>query len=162
MVGWGGEGREVTRNLRDTNWLPPNLIDYCGEAGQPGYIGPEQYCYKEWLNNITNVCFSGCQAVFRPSLNDWVLQPTSEYELYKQSSGVYTDENTGQPATYYRKVEITQNSAAPYTVDHPQLTVNATVAWVGGGCPRDFSDPELANSRCRVSVEERLTNWKNY
>lgn len=155
------EGTEVARNIRDANWLPPNTITYCGDSGQQNYIGPEQYCYAGWLTNLTG-CAAGCQAVFDPSINTWALSTPPSYALYLQNTGVYTPAASGT-ARFYRKIKITQNTAAPYSEVHPELKVVSIVAWVGRGCINNFSgDPENASAQCKITVEDRLTNWKNY
>ena len=167
-LGLAREGIEVTRNIRDSNWLPPNAIDYCGEADQVGYIAQGQYCYKGWLAGLDNCAF-GCKAVFKPEQNIWSLDPSAnDYALYKNSQAdghaLYTDQNNGSPPPIFLKIRIFKNNTgSPYTADHPELKVVSTVAWLGRSCVNDFSgDPESARDYCKIVVEERLTNWKDY
>lgn len=161
-MGLAREGVEVAKNIRDTNWLPPQAVENCGVPAEEGYIGPEQYCYKAWLTSLDG-CSSGCQAIFVPATNVWSLQTTGNYSLYRQADGTYTEVSTGSPPLYYRKLKIIKNTAAPYSLAHPELQVLSTVAWVGRGCISDFSgDPEGALDKCKITIEDRLTNWKNY
>jgi type II secretory pathway pseudopilin PulG len=85
------------------------------------------------------------------------------------------------PIRYARRVSIkTGSTASPYTSDSdtptaasghsPEKVVTATVVWMGRGCtvfPTDFFgillfDPEGFNTRCKITITERLTNWKDY
>lgn len=157
-LGLAQEGVEVVRNIRDDNWLPPNTINYCGD------IGADQYCYTGWHTNLTS-CALGCQAEFNTVTNTWVLNNSAtSYALYLQDdSKLFTKDDNGSDPVFYRKIRITSNTSEPYSADHPELKVLSTVAWVGRGCLNDFAgDPENAQSRCQLSVEDRLTNWKNY
>ncbi len=161
------ESVEVVRNIRDTNWLPPNAIEYCGTEGEAGYIANDQYCYKNWLQSLDN-CGLGCKAVFRPENNTWELQPGSDYALYKNAVGadfaVFTDQDNGTNPIFFRKLKIIKNTVSnPYTNEHPELQIISIVAWLGRGCFADFSgDPENAQNHCKIVVEDRFTNWKDY
>jgi hypothetical protein len=160
-LGLAREGVEVVRNIRDTNWLPPKSVENCADSGE-GDIGPEQLCYKDWLVNLEN-CENGCQAVFNTSLNEWTVESTSNYALYLQNNSLYTNQSNGGTPVYYRKIRIIPNPQEPYTEEHPELKILSTVAWVGRGCLNDFSgNPDNAHNRCKITVEDRLTNWKNY
>lgn len=164
------EGVEVVRNIRDGNWLPPNGIDYCDST-----LG-NQYCYEEWqdLPNghiLASYCQNGCQAVFNESSNRWSLSnSSSDYALYKQNDSTYTTNPSGNPV-YFRKITVTaydpdDNNDPPREVGvgepHPELGVKSVVSWIGSNCNDFGSDPENANSNCKVTTETRLTNWKNY
>ena len=165
-MGLAREGIEVARNIRDTNWLPPHTPTLCSE------IGTEQYCYKWanppsnnrlWFRDLTGPCSGGCQAVLDPNTSIWSLNSTGNYALYKQSDGTYTSTPNSSTPVYYRKITVNTNTAAPYQAQHPELRVISVVAWVGYGCDADFgADPAAARPQCKVTTEERLTNWKNY
>ncbi len=78
-------------------------------------------------------------------------------------------------AQFARRVSITTgNTSAPFTNDHnnpsasnghsPEKIVTSVVIWKGKGCV-DFPSnvvPTTFNTPCKVTVVERLTNWKDY
>ncbi|OGE86149.1 MAG: hypothetical protein A3J48_02300 [Candidatus Doudnabacteria bacterium RIFCSPHIGHO2_02_FULL_46_11] len=176
-LGLAREGTEVVRSVRDGQWISLSVAnggpDYCGNDDPGGSdLAPEQYCYKNWLdwyNALTDTCLPvGCkqiQAVFDPEFSSWSLDSAlPDYPLYLQADGSYlTGDPGGVQPFYYRKIKITQNSNEPYTTQNPELSVVSTVAWVGRGCAvPPGGDPESAVDTCKVVVEDRLTNWKNY
>ena len=177
-LGLSREGIEVVRSIRDTNWLPGppgsgrNGLDFCG-GGNPNqqyYIGTEEYCYQEWLNNMPNQCFTaaGCQAVFAPLQTDpWTLQAVG-YALYKQADNSYSPSVNSSTPLFYRKIRLISTVPSGgqnpgYTNDHPELHVRSIVAWLGRGCPTPTgNDPENAGEGCKIIMEDVLTNWKDY
>lgn len=177
------EGVDVMRYMRDTNWLesdkkniaPYTLAD-CGGT----------LCYAKWLEGVSGLGYHNYgiaensggsnpnqwRLEFSPSTNDWVLDVGNDYNLYLQSDGInagsYQHVDNGTVSVFARRMRIsycyttTTPACANYTVQNPEVIVQSTVAWRGKNCVWAGTDPEAAPSRCKIVVEEHLTNWKDY
>lgn len=157
--GLAGEGIEVVRRLRDSNWLAGTLTD-CGG----------QFCYNTWLSgsyNITGATGAGTEyrMIFNPAAvgNKWTLSPSgpgSNYRLYVQGTGAYTHTVNARPSPFFRKIEVIYtDTAAPYDATSPLVLVRSTVWWTDKLCGV-VADPALTT--CKIASEAFLTNWKNY
>ena len=88
---------------------------------------------------------------------------------YGNDSGDGTCNNLGRlrSSNFYRSIEInhTYNGSFPSNdaKSNAEIVVKATVAWTGKACPKPSgSNPPPSTFRCKVTVEEHLTNWKDY
>jgi hypothetical protein len=70
------------------------------------------------------------------------------------------------PAEFLRKIKLTRINTPPFTNTNSnwELVVNVYVAWQGKRCNNNTAnqDPEFFNTTCKIVLEERLTNWKDY
>jgi|GEM_PF-1879740 len=125
------------------------------------------------------------------TITAWTLDRangTENYLLCLQANGTYQhNTNSGidcplSDARFARRVTIgTGNTAYPYTgsVSNPTATgsnpnfgghspekvITVAVVWQGRGCAPFSSanlDPISFSTKCKVTVSERLTNWKDY
>ncbi|PIR97618.1 MAG: hypothetical protein COT91_00500 [Candidatus Doudnabacteria bacterium CG10_big_fil_rev_8_21_14_0_10_41_10] len=150
------EGVEVVRNMRDTNWLEAEDADGLSDCSSD--IGVGQECYADWDSQVYNISGnpSGKKYILQFSTygNSWqILTSTGgqNVRLYLQSDGSYNHVDNGN-WKYSRLVVITRESAT-------RLLVKSTVWWKGKNCAATDSPPE---TRCKVVIEEYLTNWRNY
>lgn len=161
------EGVEVVRNMRDANWLKDLLTD-CDYG-----TATVQQCYLNWYSlsgPLGGYDISGnpspgknYRAKFDPGTNTWSLDFTNggpggqDYRLYNGPNGTYIHDGSG-PYHFYRRIVIIRDTDSPFDNRYPRLKITSTVWWVSKRCP-DVSEP---SSICKVTVEDYLTNWKNY
>lgn len=159
------EGIDVVRMMRDSNWLAgdasgvaANNLTACADLGAKS-------CYP---NAFTGPAYSLADGNWRADFNVtskvWSLA-LGNYNLFLQSDGTYTstDPGNGTISNYARQINISRNTAAPYTANNPELIVTSVVAWRGKKCTTFTNeDPLTLATTCKVSVEEHLTNWKDY
>jgi type II secretory pathway pseudopilin PulG len=129
--------------------------------------------------NGSNNCSTNPQAPntdyrleFDPVNYDWALVRLSgsrKFNLCLQADGTYQHNNTCDSdlnPPFARRVQIIQNSTVPantYTPLNPELVVKSVVIWSDKKCPSIAGqDPLNFNTKCKVVVEEHLTNWKDY
>lgn len=169
------EGIEVVRGMRDSNWLAGDALggswdlqpclDLDASGSQMCY--PRTYQPSPPWNNYDIVSPSNRQLQFTIGTKVWNFDSTPSYNMYLQNDGSYTHTNNGTFSTYARAVVITQDSTGPdYTNQHSnwELKVRSVVAWRGKGCT-DFptnQNLDTLNTKCKITLEERLTNWKDY
>jgi len=155
------EGVEVVRMMRDSNWL-------AGEVAGGSYAPVEcadisdKICYPNAYTGPTYSLASGSGVVsYNNVANTWALLiGNTSYNLYLQSDGSYTHTVNGT-SEFSRKVVISRNTASPFTASNPELIIQSIVGWVGRKCtPMTNQDPSTTN--CKITVEEHLTNWKDY
>ena len=167
-TGLAREGIEITRRMRDSNWLAGSLTS-CGSS---------QFCYDTWLTAPYNFSVPGGAADARIDFdptsqngNKWTfaltpgLPPGNYYQLFEQPAGGL-GHNAGGGATatnFYRKIRVVyQDTSAPYSAANPLVLVRSSVWWHGKNCPgiTDLANP--GDTPCKIITEEYLTNWKNY
>jgi hypothetical protein len=166
------EGIDVVRMMRDTNWLEGDHkgggwgLQPCADLG-----GKD--CYPEWLTGPSGAPYHNYDIRESSNNNRWRLQfhslsnfwesleTSNNYNLYLQSDGSYTHDAVGT-SYFARRILIAYNTVAPYTASNPEVIVQSVVAWRGKDCTWAGTDPTVAPSRCKVVVEEHLTNWKDY
>lgn len=159
-TGLAREGIEAVRRMRDSNWLMDPLAD-CGSG---------QFCHPNWLTRTYNIHGSAAgiayRVVFNPgsTTNRWTPDNLTDYRLYTQAGGGLSHNSGGALATsFFRKIIITyQNTSAPYSATSPLVRITSTVWWWGKRCApiTDYNGP--ADTNCKITTEEYLTNWKNY
>ncbi|MBX4191673.1 MAG: hypothetical protein KW804_02650 [Candidatus Doudnabacteria bacterium] len=70
------------------------------------------------------------------------------------------------PPTFLRKIKLKRVNIAPFTNSNSnwETVVNVYVVWSGKRCNNTLlnQDPELLNTNCKIVLEERLSNWKDY
>lgn len=172
------EGVEVVRMMRDSIWLASDIkggqwdLVPCADVANkmcyprpydsvPGYIDYDLNAgsYNNFVaqNYRLNINTAG-------GVINWSLDTnTNTSDLYLQANGTYSHVVNGSPI-YNRQVKIEFNTAAPFTASNPELIVKSIVAWRGKNCT---AIPQGANldalvTPCKIHVEERLTNWKDY
>lgn len=152
------EGIEAVRYQRDRNWN--ECVNWVGCHD----IGTDQRCCQKWDRDIpysdtgTNVyvTYSGSGSWDLVQSNNWDL-----YRLYLHSSnGLYGGYGTVVNPHFYRRLTIYGEQAAPFTNKNPRLRIVSSVWWVGKDCPAPPPNP--ASSKCKVTLESYLTNWKDY
>ena len=185
------EGIEVVRMMRDTNWLEgddkgagSDLDLNCGSgSGQNDAaenIMNGKACYPDWLNGVSgsgyhnyNIGASGNAGDFRliyTPPDGWNLDRrngSQRFHLCLQATGTYQHNATCDAEVnppFARRVAITSAStSAPYTPLNPELRIRSAVIWSGRNCPSIVNvDPISSTSRCKVMIEEHMTNWKDY
>lgn len=163
------EGVEVVRMMRDSNWLADGAaggsyaLQSCADiSGKPCY--PLVYQKVPSYNNY-NLNSGNQRVLFNVGTGTWDLNNGNNYDLYLQADGTYTNTTNGV-STFARMINITFNSAAPYTNQNSnqEMIVKSVVAWRGKNCPSFASNQDLLafTSQCKVTVEEHMTNWKDY
>ncbi|MBI4053804.1 MAG: hypothetical protein HY397_00565 [Candidatus Doudnabacteria bacterium] len=152
------EGIEVIRMTRDNNWHNGTLVNCDADFGTSN----NQLCIRTWDNNIPGSATGvNYRADFNPVSNAWSVtnNPTgSQTRIFLRSDGVYSHSGPGT-WRYSRQITITRDTAAPFSATNPRLYVLSTVWWSGKRCPA--TDNPLATT-CKLSVEEYLTNWRNF
>lgn len=158
------EGVEAVRMMRDSNWLAGDAaggisdLQVCADLPVN-----KQNCYpRGFIGPAYNIGTPGSYiAAYNNSSNAWALSAGgNNYNLYLQSDGSFTHTANGT-SQYSRKIVISTNTAAPYTAQNPELIVQSIVGWVGKKCTA-MTNQDPSTTNCRITVEERLTNWKDY
>jgi type II secretory pathway pseudopilin PulG len=174
------EGVDVARMLRDSNWLaagasgPPSA---CADIGNRPCF-PAAFSSPINFNLASNPANARNRLRFDPQTRLWtidVLNGNETYGLCLQADGTYLHNDTGSSGItcnnpqFYRRVRFaTRTGTPPYNysssdLDNAEVIVQSIVQWGGKNCPA--VDPQnITNSsgNCKVIVEERLTNWKDY
>ena len=161
------EGIEVARMMRDSNWLAGDVAGGSWDLQScPGSPLNGSYCYP---NVFTGPAFNfnnGNPGEFDLSYDSvsraWSWQ--NDFFLYLQPDGSYSHNSTGsQNWLYSRKIKLSYLTSGNYSAAYPALVITSIVGWKGRNCiplAEGNGDPE--NTNCKVTVEERLTNWKDY
>jgi len=168
------EGVEVVRMFRDTNWLASEAkagggyeLEECNQASAT-FCYPRAYHTVPSYSNTRDLTTDGnYRLTFSASTPPiWDIDNTQNYNLYQQADGSYTSNSNGTNSNFARMISFSKNTNPPYALaqDSYVLIVKSIVAWRGKNCPAFNSNQDLSllNSKCKVVMEERLTNWKNY
>jgi len=166
------EGAEVVRVMRDSNWLAGDAKGEAWDLQACSDIG-DRLCYPRVYEKVPSYnnydLVSGNQlAIFDSSDQSWTLDSTGQlnFDLYLQPDGSYTHTSSSTPPFFARMINISFNSAAPYTNENSnqELIVKSVVAWRGKGCSAFAATADLLAlaTPCKIVVEEHLTNWKDY
>lgn len=181
-IGLAREGVEAVKNMRDTNWLRTNISTNCFDFYTQSSIAN---CYKNWLDGasgsgayqiLTNLVTPqtynlGFDSTVTDSGNYWVLTPTNtlfglDYTPNNSSPelGLYTPNKSTALGTsdFSRKITLSTDSFAPFDLSDlgPRVKVHVDVWWKDKNCPASNDVP--ASSKCKISLETYLTNWKNF
>ncbi len=167
------EGVEVVRMMRDSNWLAWDAANPGGAPALPNCAdlpAGKQQCYPAAYQKVPSFnnysLNSGNQRLlFNVNTMAWDLNNGNNYNLYLQADGSYSN-NVNGSAVFARMINISFNSAAPYTNQNSnqEMIVKSVVAWRGKNCTSFNSNQDLLTlvSLCKVVVEEHMTNWKDY
>ena len=162
--------------MRDSNWLAsettsnPNLQPIaCANIGG-------RFCYPDTFEQNPTGAGQGFRDLsagnyaldYNPNNSTWSLDSAggnTSYYLYLQDDGTYTHTANGA-STFGRMINISKNTSSPYSSQNSnwELVVKSVVAWRGKNCP-DFTGTQdllALDSKCKILVEEHLTNWKDY
>jgi hypothetical protein len=175
------EGVDVVRMMRDTNWLS------AGAAGPPSACADigSRPCYPTAFSGPTfnlNLPDNGAlgndfyRMRFTPATRTWVADRRNGNETYflcLMADGTYAHNDTGGSgiicggSQFARRVRLAtrQGTAFEYSLtdpDNQEVIVQSIVQWSGKNCPVIPSNITNTPARCKVIVEERLTNWKDY
>jgi prepilin-type N-terminal cleavage/methylation domain-containing protein len=139
------EGMEITRNIRDSNWLQ---ID----NGQD----------VKWDDGLI------CNTVSCDWQTDYVSKNlfsyTSENYLYFDANNFYVQQATGKKTKFIRKITTSKVTDVNGNNDHI-LMVKVEVSWDEKPNILNFSNPGVAGycqlSNC-VTTEETLYDWYKY
>ncbi len=158
------EGAEVMHTMRDSNWLSGEVsadttynLQGCADIGG-------KLCYPKAFIGPTYALTDGNKRVlFDSSFQTWSLDSTASYDLFLQSNGTYTHTTNGT-STFARMINISRNTAAPFNASNPEVVVKSIVAWRGKNCTSFAASQDLSTlaTSCKVTVEEHLTNWKDF
>ncbi|HTL39635.1 MAG TPA: hypothetical protein VL306_02375, partial [Methylomirabilota bacterium] len=129
-------------------------------------------CYPSWLTGPSGTPYHNYdisesnnanrwQLAFDSVNKTWALTTNGNYNLYLQPDGTYTSTVNGN-STFARRILITYNTNVPYTSQNPEVIVQSVVGWRDKKCIWSDEDPTIAPANCKVTVEEHLTNWKDY
>ncbi len=167
------EGIEVVRMMRDTNWLETDakgsnndVLQICDNSNY--------YCFPNWLKgaggspyhnyDISQSNPSRWILLFNQGTSNWfTLSTGGSFNLYLQNDGTYTPTVNGN-SMFARRIVVNYNTSSPYTNSNPEIVVQSTVGWRGRGCNWSGDDPTASGvpGKCKVTVEEHMTNWKDY
>jgi hypothetical protein len=202
------EGIEMTRMMRDSNWLAGDTagttydLEICADIDALCYpkvftgavsgsgavrnnfdlsisgIGGSQVCNYSSTNCSRSI-------YIRKNINSW--DETNPADFYTVSTatasnyGLHYDMLTRTwdhwlptgcsseincPPQYLRKIKLSRVNIAPFTNTNSnwETVVNVYVAWSGKRCNNDLlgQDPETLSTNCKIVLEERLVNWKDY
>lgn len=165
------EGVEAIRMMRDTNWLEADKKGTGGTDLQPCADLGNKFCYPDFYKGVGGSGYSNYKLEvsnndnkYRLEYNSagrtWNLATNNNFNLYLQSDGAFTHTENGN-SVYARRIKITHNTVSPYTAANPELIIQSIVGWRDKKCtPMTGQDPETTN--CKIIIEERLTNWKDY
>ncbi|MBI4049499.1 MAG: hypothetical protein HY395_01630 [Candidatus Doudnabacteria bacterium] len=160
------EGIEAIRMMRDSNWLAGDAaggsfgLQSCAAFPLNG-----KYCYPLVFDGPTydlnpgNDYASFSRGIFY-NINTKLFEFATNYTLYLQSDGTYTPTPNGN-SQFSRKLALAYITDGEYSIHYPALSVKSVVGWQGRNCP-EMTDGDPENTTCKVIVEERLTNWKDY
>lgn len=188
-VGLAREGVEVLKNMRDTNWLRDDLDTDCYDYPTDSKIAS---CYARWLNPTTgtnynidppsdlktySISYDGSNELMW-ELNIESQQLNSKYALNYDptaSDGLYFPSPSGSPSSdFFRKItleKVSDGGPSPYNADAPSyryavLKVTSQVWWKDKNCPNrednDVPDYQTTDTKCLITLNTYLTNWKNY
>jgi len=174
------EGLEAVRIMRDSNWLAQHAqLTTC--AG----VMNNKPCYPNAFSNLVPILSPSTDFIhYRPKFNldtrTWTMDTANGKENYymcTDSSGFFytnvngeADQCNSSVAKFARRVMITRGSTSNgFSVQYPEYRVQSIVAWTGKNCPSIveagntlYSGSATTPGRCKVIVEDRLTNWKDY
>lgn len=176
------EGLDVARLMRDTNWLAGGQPSSCADlGGQPCF--PDAFTGPAYNFNLpapgATPSITSTRIDFDPVNHRWEnlndLDNQEDYWLCLQSDGTYQgNRNSGTPAcsaatsNFVRRLRITTRSGTSLNYsttdrDNMEVIVQSIVQWKGKRCPTiNTSNLTEASGPCKIVVEERLTNWKDY
>lgn len=168
------EGADAARMMRDTNWLA------LGAAGTPppcADIG-NRLCWVSWITgprydfNPNNQPHNDRERfMFNPATRTWTIDRRNggeNYFLCLQPDGTYQHNRNGglncSSSNFARRVRVStrSGSAIGFTFENPELVIQSIVQWEGKNCPVIPANINETPGRCKVVVEERLSNWKDY
>jgi hypothetical protein len=166
------EGTEVVRMMRDSNWLAGDVKGNAWDLQACSDIGgrlcfPRAYQQVPPYNNY-DLDSGNQRAIFDSSDSSWALDSNGplNFDLYLQPDGTYTHDATAEVSVFARMINISLNTAAPYTNENSnqEMIVKSVVAWRGKGCTAFTGTADLLalSTPCKIVVEEHLTNWKDY
>lgn len=164
------EGVEAVRMMRDSNWLAGDVKGGAWDLQACADIG-SRLCYPNAYLGVTGynsyVLNAGNQrASFNSGTSAWLLDNTAAYDLYLQAGGSYTPTTNAAIPVFARMINISFNTAAPYTAQNSneEMIVKSVVAWRGKNCTSFATNQDLLalSTPCKVVVEEHMTNWKDY
>jgi type II secretory pathway pseudopilin PulG len=174
---------------QDTGTSNDDLYTTGGGCAYNGYNRP---CYPQTFaspyNLNSSVDTNTYRLMFEPSSETgWSLDTRNggneSYLLCLDSNGAYVHDSgpvtcTASQARFARRVSLTTgNTTPPFTSSSsnpdstsghsPEKVVTSTVVWQGRGCaewPANVStmNPDTFATKCKIVMEERLTNWKDY
>ncbi len=188
-VGLAREGIEVLKNMRDTNWLRDTLEEDCYDYVTQTKSAS---CYASWLNptggtnyNIDppsdlktySIEYDGSNELMW-ELNNETIQQVSKYALNYDptaANGLYFPSPSGGASSdFFRKItleKVSDTGPFPYSSDAPTyryavLKVTSQVWWKDKNCPirsgGDVPDYQTTDTKCLITLNTYLTNWKNY
>ncbi len=162
------EGVEVMRMMRDSNWLASDAAGGAWDLTACADIA-SKLCYpSSFVGPTYNIANSGSagnmRITFNPAANSWGLDTTANYNLYLQADGTYMSNLGTINSVFARMINVTLNATAPYTGPNPELIIKSVVVWRGKGCTTFATTQNLLtlSTKCRIVVEDHLTNWKDY
>jgi type II secretory pathway pseudopilin PulG len=188
-VGLAREGIEVIKNMRDTNWLRDTLDSDCYDYPT---ATKSASCYAKWLNptggtnyNIDPPSDTKTYSIEYDGSNElmWELNPesvqlNSKYALNYDSTasnGLYFPSSSGSASSdFFRKItlqKVSNGGPSPYNADAPAyryavLKVTSQVWWKDKNCPNRADnavpDYQTTDTKCLITLNTYLTNWKNY
>lgn len=155
-TGLAREGIEVTRRMRDSNWLAGTLVG-CGGV---------QQCYQTWLTAPYGISGTLTGRAYRLEFNPasvgnkWTLVQSNNYRLTTVPGSGFTHSGT-ETQNFFRKIFIIHQTTADPAAE-TQILVRSVVWWYGKNCPVITDYNVTDDTKCKIVTEEILTNWKNY
>lgn len=164
------EGVDVIRMMRDSNWLAGAAKGGSYDLKNCPDIG-DKPCYQKAYEKVPpynnyDLNTGNRRLSFDVTSRVWSLSNTQNYDLYLQGNGTYTHSNNGTTPIFARMINISLNSAAPFSNQNSnqELIVKSVVAWRDKKCPNFNSNQDLLAlvSICKTMTEQHFTNWKDY
>jgi type II secretory pathway pseudopilin PulG len=173
------EGIDVSRHLRDSNWLHAGSFEPpepCADIGNR-HCYPSAFTETNDFDLASNPDVDRNRFVFEPAARTWSIDRRNgieHYGLCLQPDGTYLHNGGGvscQPesAYFFRRIRFdTRTGTPPYNysisdLDNAEVIIQSIVQWRGKNCPAiDPMNITNVPGNCKIVVEERLTNWKDY
>ena len=187
-IGLAREGIEAVKNMRDSNWLSTTLADDCYDFYSNTNTA---YCYPGWLDGGASAGEEGPYNIdpnggtrsfaLRMITNNpkhWNLFPSPlvgnsrfglDYSPENLQFGLYASSMAPEAVSATnskigRAITISAVGGTFPPFDNvtlgPRIHVKVDVWWADKRCPVSNGIP--ASSRCKVTLETYLTNWRNY
>ncbi len=177
------EGLDVARMMRDSNWLatgaasgPQSCSDLGGQACYPAaFSGPTYDLHLSNGGTNNNQWRFRFNSATRTWSQDASPGASRNFLLCLQNDGTYQHNDPGgsgipcAASNWARRIVLTvrQGTAFGYSssdLDNAEVIVQSIVQWSGKRCAALTTNltPNTTAGPCKVIVEERLTNWKDY
>ncbi len=176
-MGLAREGMEAVKNMRDTNWLKTPLSATCFDFYSQTNTSN---CYTNWLNGTGYSGYNidpGTTSTYilkfdQATISYWSLVPEANkfglnYSTSTPGTGFYNPGigvlSSAATSDFSRSITISKDTSfSPFNNASlgGRVKVTVNVWWKDKHCP--VSDTVPSSTKCKVTLNTYLTNWKNY